>query len=202
MMDAGGKGVVPEGKRAGGGALAGEALHQYPLPLDLPEGPSPRPHLPRPRHTDVHGTVTASAVDGWALWPRAGPATSWEAPCASSSPQPTPPFSPHHRAWSTPSLSRQREESEEVSGAETQTFVEKYEKQIKHFGELGSRRGLQVGGAREEWLALCVRGLSDLPTITFKGKGVLSWDLQPEVPVRQRPPGVRGDSQLPGHLVH
>jgi cell division cycle protein 37 len=40
------------------------------------------------------------------------------------------------------------EDSEEVREQKHKTFVEKYEKQIKHFGELG--RGHHVGGETRE----------------------------------------------------
>lgn len=40
------------------------------------------------------------------------------------------------------------EESEEVREQKHKTFVEKYEKQIKHFGELGARPLRGLGEAR------------------------------------------------------
>lgn len=64
-------------------------------------------------------------------------------PAAAASPQPTPLLaSPQSMVNTKPEQAE--EESEEVREQKHKTFVEKYEKQIKHFGELG--RGWALGG--------------------------------------------------------
>lgn len=56
------------------GCQVNEVPHQS--PSDLPEGPSPRPHVPRSCscHIDVHGAITAAAVDGMGTAAAAHPA--------------------------------------------------------------------------------------------------------------------------------
>lgn len=89
-------------------------------------------------HTLAPATLTLLAPappppwKGWALRPR--PARPrWRRPAAS--PQPTPPLAPPQSMVNTKPEPAE-EESEEVREQKHKTFVEKYEKQIKHFGML------------------------------------------------------------------
>lgn len=101
-------------------------------------------------HTLAPATLTLLAPappppwKGWALRPR--PARPrWRRPAAS--PQPTPPLAPPQSMVNTKPEPAE-EESEEVREQKHKTFVEKYEKQIKHFGELGAGwRGPAAAGA-------------------------------------------------------
>lgn len=80
---------------------------------------------------------------GWALRPRP------TRPCwrrSAASPQPTPPLAPSQSMVNT-KPEQAEEESEEVREQKHKTFVEKYEKQIKHFGELGTGGRGPAGGA-------------------------------------------------------
>lgn len=91
-------------------------------------------------HTHAPATLMFTAPSppppwmGWALRPRP------TRPCSrlsTASPQPTPPLtSPQSMVNTKPEQAE--EESEEVREQKHKTFVEKYEKQIKHFGKLGA----------------------------------------------------------------
>lgn len=73
---------------------------------------------------------------GWALRPRP------TQPCSrhsEASPQPAPSL-PTPQSMVNTKPEQVEEESEEVREQKHKTFVEKYEKQIKHFGELGAER--------------------------------------------------------------
>lgn len=61
--------------------------------------------------------------------------------------QPTPLLAPPQSMVNT-KPEQAEEESEEVREQKHKTFVEKYEKQIKHFGELGARPLRGLGEAR------------------------------------------------------
>lgn len=91
-------------------------------------------------HTHAPATLMFTAPSppppwmGWALRPQP------TRPCSrhsTASPQPTPPLtSPQSMVNTKPEQAE--EESEEVREQKHKTFVEKYEKQIKHFGKLGA----------------------------------------------------------------
>lgn len=96
---------------------------------------------------------------GWALRPRP------TRPCwrrSAASPQPTPPLAPSQSMVNT-KPEQAEEESEEVREQKHKTFVEKYEKQIKHFGELGTGwRGPAAGAAYDRGWPSASRALQHL----------------------------------------
>lgn len=96
---------------------------------------------------------------GWALRPRPR-RPRWRRPAAA--PQPTPPLAPSQSMVNT-KPEQAEEESEEVREQKHKTFVEKYEKQIKHFGEWGSGRRGPRWRMRITGLGPCLRTVSSSP---------------------------------------
>ena len=143
-------------RRAPGGegrawGWADGAPHRYP-PLICPKA------LARGHTCHTHAPAASMLMApsppppwmGWALRPRPG-RPSWRRRAAS--PQPTPPLAPSQSMVNT-KPEQAEEESEEVREQKHKTFVEKYEKQIKHFGELGAGwRGPPGGGCGRQGLA-------------------------------------------------